>query len=79
MNANRRIFLFRDLPRLGIENDFRLIDVDGLKSHPSVNFPNRQTYLETYRFKNDFLITETDYIILPKKLAHLRNRIFNHP
>ncbi|MGL5874036.1 MAG: hypothetical protein ACRC2R_16980 [Xenococcaceae cyanobacterium] len=79
MNASRRIFLFRDLPTMGIEPDFRLILVNNLRPYPYVSFPNRKTYLESYCFGKNFLITETDYILLPKKLAVLRTQIFNHP
>lgn len=76
MNADRRIFLFRDVPTQGIKAHLELLIFKiSLPEKDNLLTLSEPCYVEGYRLGSDYLITDTDYIVTQKKLAYLRQKI----
>lgn len=76
MNQSRRIFLFRDLPSQGIEKHLILIGQDTpVLKQLSIDTIIVKPVIESYRFGNDFIVTETDYQLTPKQVIELRKKV----
>lgn len=76
MDSQRRIFLFRDIPTHGIKAHLELLIFKAsLPDKDKILALSELCYVEGYRFGNDYLITETDYIVTSTKLAYLRQKI----